>query len=332
MKAIKNITLHLILLVVFLFGIFLFQTESVGTTRILLYKEPGFSGSWSQEEAQDNYLTIKVTNPNPETLSDFQVKLGLDPANFDYTDCKDGSIGIWTDDGSTQVAYWIEEWNLDGESIVWFKAPELVADGDTEFRLYCGGEKAGQSNGDETFEFFDDFEGSLDTSKWNIYGSCSWTTQDGNLRIPGSTSTCEMETKVSFGDRKAFRYGLKLTAHGGSLYTIPHADPDRVGEGYHNAHFWSYENQIYLADSYGSGSKTTVSWHGSDSVFQIFDFVYDGAKFKLLQDGVQKAYFTDITTRSGPFAWYASWTHYPWWVNFFAVRKCRIPEPTATLE
>jgi len=322
-----------------LLGIFLFQSEGFGNLRILLYKEPSFSGDWCQEEVQENYSTIKVTNPNLETLFDFQVKLELDPASFDYTNCEDGSIGIWTGDGSTQVPYWIEKWNPGGESLIWFKAPELAANGDTQFRLHCGGEKAGQSNGEETFEFFDDFEGSLDTSKWEVMDG-SWTTVGGNLKIPLGAcyymdqSDYRMWTRVSFGGQKAFRFGIKLdSGDEGQLYPIPHArDHGADHYEYHRIHFRSDARNIQLASDYGSGDGAWVSWYSSDSVFQMFDLLYDGSKFKLFQDGKQKFHVTDIETHSGPFLWFAQCTKQPWWVNFFAVRKCRIPEPTATVE
>ncbi|MBE0652341.1 MAG: DUF2341 domain-containing protein, partial [Bacteroidales bacterium] len=113
---------------------------------------------------------IDITNPGAVTLSDFQVKVTLDNS-FDFALANtDGSdIRFTTDDGLTQIPYWIETWdNVSGSATVWVKVPAIPPTG-TIVYIYYGNEVAtGTSDGDATFEFFDDFSSSV-TSEPGYY-------------------------------------------------------------------------------------------------------------------------------------------------------------------
>lgn len=90
-------------------------------------------------------------------------------------------------DGITQYNYWIEK--IEGVApnriaYVWIKVDESL-DSDVNLYVYYGNPDAvSTSNGDATFEFFDDFEGtSLDTSKWIISSRSSIVVNNSILRI-----------------------------------------------------------------------------------------------------------------------------------------------------
>ena len=124
---------------------------------------------------------INITENSGSALINYQVKIVLTTANFNYSHASsDGSDIRFTDeDGTTQLSYWIEKWDPTGESIIWVKVPEIPAGGTKTIYLYYGNPSASSaSDGDATFVFFDGFDGSgLDTSKW--------TTNTNNYEVSG---------------------------------------------------------------------------------------------------------------------------------------------------
>jgi hypothetical protein len=81
-------------------------------------------------------------------------------------------IRFTASDGITEYNYWIEK--IEGVApnriaYVWIKVDESL-DSDVNLYVYYGNPVAvSTSNGDATFEFFDDFEGpSVDTNKWDV--------------------------------------------------------------------------------------------------------------------------------------------------------------------
>ena len=118
---------------------------------------------------------ITITENSGSTLTDYQIKVVLDTANFDYSHANsDGSdIRFKDSDDTTALSFWIEKWNPSGESIIWVKVPQIPAGSTKTIYMYYGNPSASSaSDGDATFIFFDDFEGaSLDGSKWTVTDS-----------------------------------------------------------------------------------------------------------------------------------------------------------------
>ena len=76
---------------------------------------------------------------------------GATPKTMDLTE------RFTTSDGTTLLPYWIESW-CSPAATIWIRNP--VAAGSTAIYLYYGNAGAtSASNGSNTFEFFDDFEG-----------------------------------------------------------------------------------------------------------------------------------------------------------------------------
>jgi len=77
----------------------------------------------------------------------------------------DGSdIRFTASDETTLQDYWVESWDTSGTSKIWV---EVTAPGTSTIYMYYGNATASSaSDGDTTFEFFDDFSGDL--SKWII--------------------------------------------------------------------------------------------------------------------------------------------------------------------
>ena len=104
---------------------------------------------------------MTVQNPGSTLLQDFQVKVTLSQgSNFDFIKAQsDGSdIRFTTNDGTTLISYWIEEWTV-SSAVIWLKVPSIPASGNATVFLYYGNPSASSlSDGRNTFRFFDDFE------------------------------------------------------------------------------------------------------------------------------------------------------------------------------
>jgi parallel beta-helix repeat protein len=93
-------------------------------------------------------------------------------------------------DGTTQLDYWIESKTDGSNATVWIEFDSIPASPSTAtfYIYYNSSSAASASNGNNTFPFFDDFSGSLDTDKWTtVQGSIS--TNSGNLVLEGTTGT-----------------------------------------------------------------------------------------------------------------------------------------------
>ncbi len=128
-----------------------------------------------------------------DALSDYQVLITLNSSNFDYSKTNpDGSdIGFVDEDNTIALNYWIEEWNAAGDSRIWVAVPSVDGSGSTMTYMYYGNPGASDaSDGDATFEFFDDFEGTqLDTNKWNFSGCGSYTVSESYIVLDAKSST-----------------------------------------------------------------------------------------------------------------------------------------------
>ncbi|ABR55149.1 hypothetical protein Mevan_1252 [Methanococcus vannielii SB] len=151
--------------------------KSVSNRYYGLDKIPGTFDPNALNEQQFSYTEtwhydINITNPGTTDLTDFQVFVVLNPSNFNFDFSTDGSgISFWN--GNTQLNYWIETWEYNKEARIWIKVNSLPKNSVTTVELRRNQAGSYQSNGENTFIFFDDFENGL--SKWtNLRGT--WST------------------------------------------------------------------------------------------------------------------------------------------------------------
>jgi len=144
-------------------------------------------GGWAYPNWQyRRQITIQENSGN--TLTDYQVKLVIDTATLISegkmnSDCSDMRFA---DIFGNPIPYWIESGQNTSNTIVWIKVPNIPASGTARVYMYYGNPSASsESNGDATFEFFDDFEdGTIDTNKWTVDGTTA-TEANGVLNIDG---------------------------------------------------------------------------------------------------------------------------------------------------
>ena len=113
---------------------------------------------------------INVTNGSGSNLTDFQVKI-LDNKDLS-ADITAGKIQAdlddlrFTDISGNVLNYWIED-NTAASVDVWIKAPSVSTTGGIFFMYYGNAQATSAQNGNQVFEFFDDFSGTnIDTDKW----------------------------------------------------------------------------------------------------------------------------------------------------------------------
>lgn len=133
-------------------------------------------GTWKYQRE------ISIKENSGTTLTDYQVLIELKGADFPVEAKSDGADVRFTDSRGNELNYWIDNWDNAGKSVkVWVKVQTISAGSSTVIRMYYGNPSASKvSSGDNTFEFFDDFEsGNLD--KWaSMSGNWYWKNANGN--------------------------------------------------------------------------------------------------------------------------------------------------------
>ena len=167
---------------------------------------------------------VTVTNVTGSPLTDMQVSINLDTAalvtaNKLQSDCDDVRI---TDVNGKTLPIWIESGKYGcntTNTYIWIKVPTLPSSGATLYFYYGNPSASTASNGNETFVFFDDFNGtSLDSTKWSEVNTtnASTTVSGGVAKINGPEadwwSTADTAyyiiTKTAFGSSYVAEAGI----------------------------------------------------------------------------------------------------------------------------
>jgi len=134
---------------------------------------------------------ITITERSGNTLTDYQVKI---PVAYE-DDMKPDFSDLRFYDASGTLPYWIEDYTAGSSGNVWVKVPLIPANTSVDIYMGYGNPSAtSASDGDATFEFFDDFDdASIDSSKWDTGGTPSesggiLTIDDGGDCIRGKTN------------------------------------------------------------------------------------------------------------------------------------------------
>jgi hypothetical protein len=129
-------------------------------------------------------------------INNYQIKVELNTSNFNYSNTKsDGGDIRFVTMSDISLNYYIEKWDISGDSIIWVKIPDS---GTTQIKLLYGNNSlTSLSNGDNVFNFFDDYNGSsIDTSKWIIDDNTGFDVSNGFLK--GTNSTGRLRSQTTF--------------------------------------------------------------------------------------------------------------------------------------
>jgi len=115
----------------------------------------------SESEAGDRYRRIEIDNSgNAETLTDYQIFLNVSYDSDMQSDFDDLRF-TWYDESSSQevsIDYWLDKYVDSEYALVWVEVPSISGLGQETLYMYYGDPDAtSESNGEETFVFFDGF-------------------------------------------------------------------------------------------------------------------------------------------------------------------------------
>ena len=102
-----------------------------------------------------------------------------------------GDIRFTGSDGIVQLPYWMESKNDGIDALFWVKLNDNISNTSGTIYLYYNNPDAiTTSNGENTFLFFDDFEGSvIDTEKWDVFSPDQFSLNDSWANCTGNSTS-----------------------------------------------------------------------------------------------------------------------------------------------
>jgi hypothetical protein len=289
------------------------------------------------------YRTVTITNNVAQNLTDYQVSFILDTANLIAEgkmryDC--GDIRITLDDMQL-LPYWFDPSSCKTyKTVIWTKVPLIPANNSLIIYVWYGNPQAfSMSDGDKTFNLFDDFLGSaLNATKWatNIGSKGSIIVSGGWLKLDAgeiasypyfSCSNCAVMTKAySVAD---YEITVRLSSGAPNVANIPgYSGQASSISGYQHAIIKDNNvlinvanaingNTIYILQLGRYGSNINFYRYDGDWNLQInvsasdtaYSELYPGLRVGGSGNGNRVAYF-----------------------DWIAVRKYIEPEPSTTLD
>jgi len=326
---------------------------------------------WTQI-AQANWLyrrAITVSSTGTE-LTNYQVLVTLTNDNFSYgnseeddgRDLRFTTLGCYDD---PNVDYWIEEWIEGGTSKVWIEVPSIPASGGTTVYMYYGNSSASSaSNGDATFDIFEDFD--------NNDGE--WTEYDPNNKVELDYTTdhrLEFNNWIRSDPGYVYKfysmqnfveeYDINITGHGGNGKLVGPGFSDNL------CHLTETQNgifSVFYAGWPGGGGVPHIDpqiWEDGTQILDWEDYLIPIStgtiyyvRFEKFGDSVKLSVFSDAsrtTHISGSpktattnlsattFNYYyaatgsvsADWEWTTGWIDNIKVRKYASSEPTVTV-
>ena len=126
---------------------------------------------------------ITITEQSGSSLIDYQVLIELNSTNFNFSHTRsDGGDIRFTDTAGNLLPYWIESYDASAQTAkIFVKVPSLPANATIVIYMYYGNSSVfSESDGEATFEFFDDEFSSLFTPLENADTYQTTPTYDGS--------------------------------------------------------------------------------------------------------------------------------------------------------
>ena len=271
----------------------------------------------------------EITLSSVTTVANYQVKVELTSVNFNYLHAQTNGEDIrFTDTGENLQDYWIEEWNDSGTSTIWV---EVATSGTSTFYMYFDNASASDAaNGDNTFDFFDDFAGStLDLTKWTIdSGSVSVAnsevTLDGTDTIRNPVKRPRpliWRTKVYFYNTTDYMLFGMAEEPGNEWGTTPSQD---------SFLFQAIIGGLDYPTCYNNGTITSNTTHSGATGYHVHGVKWKTNEIKWFYDDVN---FDTFTTNIPDEDIWAKFNHRTGThkVDWIMIGKYSDPEPTSTV-
>ena len=269
------------------------------------------------------YRQIIINNTqNSNTLTNYQVLITMDTASLISqgkmrSDC--GDIRFADSDDSTLLNYWIESDCNSSSTKIWVKVPQIPANSNKTIYLYYGiPNAASASNGDATFDFFDDFNGtSLDISKW-VIKSGTPEVQNGILTV---STGATLRSVITFTSNSAFKMNMRLGKPISQNFT---------SAGFNNDEKWImfYGSYYYFASTRDSSQTDTVLGGISTINYTLWEGIWTPSKAFFYVNGNNVVHTTNIPSINLPLQFNNLAVTVTTYVDWVFVRKYISPEPS----
>ena len=223
-------------------------------------------------------LPVTIDNSsNANNLTNYQVAVSLSSANFDFTKAQTNGndLRFTNTDGTTLINFWIETYNATNKTAkIWVNVPTVPANTQESIYMYFGNPAASSaSNGQNTFNFFDDFSDPAWQQLPNLpVQSADLTTAAVNnidYIIGGynNTATNSLNNVYAF-DPSTNTYTPKsvMPTNRWGMIAVPFNGQIYVFGGYTNGESPSRQNQVYnpATNSWTTKSlvPSSIAWEG----------------------------------------------------------------------
>lgn len=245
--------------------------------------------------------------------------------------CKNdfGDLRFTASDGITVLPYWFEE-KVDGSHvIVWVKIPDDLGQ-DRLIYIYYGKTDASYvGDGDQTFLFFDNFNGPIDwVNKWQSVDQSFYSIENGRLKCLYPASAGKLiQTKNKFNNGFAAESRIRCSVTNTQMYLVAEPNAGAYTGKESSVLVWNIDmTHCSINGLYNRNAET-------EDLVNFYNAIYfcpatGNAKTMMYKDGVWRNQYVDVPSSRNVYichlAWavggigYADWT----WV-----RKYVNPEP-----
>ncbi|MEM4245015.1 MAG: DUF2341 domain-containing protein, partial [Candidatus Nanoarchaeia archaeon] len=213
---------------------------SENVSECILVWDPWWDTNWQYRQK------INLSVASDATPENYQINIILNSTNngtnFNWSrECED--IRFVNGADTTQLPYWIESCDTTNQNAsIWVKVDQNITTTPSNIHMYYGNDDAtNNSNGDSTFELFDDFEGTeLDATKWTNFTQNGGTliVSDGYVNFTTITTNdyARIRTNNTFFENSIFEISVVNLTVGVS--------------GWHNyQQYQGYYSYMWISDS-----------------------------------------------------------------------------------
>lgn len=312
----------------------------LGPAVFLLSKKPktAEAGWWNDRWQYRKPITI---SSGSSAASDFQVKISDYDTSSDISngkmqgDC--GDIRFTSSDG-VSLPYWVVDDTCNTSTTdIWVKVDDIPPTGGTTIYMYYGNSSADNGeDGNQVFEFFDDFEdSSIDTSKWGGDNSDFSENADSLVCTTDNVGMYSKDFEIQEGIVETRVKGTDSSDARASI--MARVDVGTGNSDYNDEDGYRFRTRINTNDDltlaeYNSGSWTansTSSYTLANDTWYEKKFVFAGTSLTGYINGSSQITDTDSTYQNAGAVGINTHNNAGFAWDWFFVRKYMPTEPSA---